>query len=119
MRYVKYGGETFITSDAVARALLALTASVAATSGSEVVTILAIEPGSEEPAQVDLVIGTGIHILSRPAAIDIPEPDFEDAVGWLQLHPDYPRVSAEPDTTAATDDLASWNDDFGGAIDII
>ncbi|MGR6742225.1 hypothetical protein ACU6RU_09355 [Microbacterium sp. F1-18] len=119
MRYVKYGGETFITSDAVARALLALTASVAATSGSEVVTILAIEPGSDEPAQVDLVIGSGIHILSRPAAVDIPEPDFEDAVGWLQLHPDFPRRQPESDLGSNVEDPSSWNDDFGGAIDII
>lgn len=119
MRYVKYGGETFITSDAVARALLALTASVAASSGSEVVTILAIEPGSDEPTQVDLVIGSGIPIFSRPAAVDIPEPDFEDAVGWLQLHPDFPRRSPETDTAPATEDPSSWNEDFGGAIDII
>lgn len=119
MRYVKYGSETFITSDAVARALLALTASVAATSGSEVVTILALEPGAAEPAQVELVIGAGIHILSRPAPDDVPEPDFEDAVGWLQLHPDYPRHASEPGTSPGDDDLTPWTDDFGGAIDII
>lgn len=106
MRYVTYAGESVLTTDAVAHALVELAGAVAAEGEAEAVTIPIVSAaGGIEDA--DLVIGVGNDVLTRPAAYDGKEPDFDFAAASLRAHRSFPHA---PHVGADSDDAAGFDD---------
>ena len=92
MRSITYAGETVITTDDVAEALIELTAAVAKNGRAEAVTIPIVTDDRAHLGTADLVIGVGNDVLSVPAAWGTdPEPDFSAHARELRLHPSFPH----------------------------
>lgn len=116
MRTLVYGTQSLITSDAVSRALLALTAGLATQGVCEVVTIPVMH--HDRVVDIDLVIGDGLPVMSKPELWPGEDPDFSDAVARLQLNMSYPHT-AMIDPYAPEDDGAPWgHDDDPSSIDL-
>lgn len=99
MRCVTYAGETVMTTDDVAAALVELTAAVAKEGQAEVVSI-PIVTGDKKVAQAELVVGVGNDVLSAPMQWRDEEPDFSHAADELRAHRLFPRArlyAVEPD----------------------
>ncbi|WP_225310185.1 hypothetical protein [Microbacterium testaceum] len=90
MRCVTYAGETVITTDDVAAALIELTAAVAKEGQAEAVSI-PIVTDDRTVAQAELVIGVGNDVLSAPVEWHDEEPDFSHAAAELKEHRLFPR----------------------------
>lgn len=83
MRTVSYGGESFITSDEAAAALLDFTAAAALSDFAAVVHVPAID-GTGARITADLVIGPSSEVFVLPATSKFDEPDTRAAVAELR-----------------------------------
>ncbi len=113
MRTVSYGGESFITSDDGADALLGFAAAAARNEFADVIHMSALgEDG--EPIIADLVIGPSSELLVVPSDSRFDEPDTTEIAATLrrktaQLGP--PRVSfGGPIDSARLDDGTDLTD---------
>ena len=101
MRTVSYGGESFITSDDGADALLGFAAAAALNEFADVIHMPAIDENGE-PIIADLVIGPSSELLVVPSDSPFDEPDTTEIAASLR------RKTAQ---------LGSPRVSFGGAID--
>jgi hypothetical protein len=91
MRSITYAGENLLTTDAVAAALVDLTAALAKVGQAEAVTI-PIVLDDDSTGEAELVIGVGNDVLSVPVDWgDEPEPDFSRWEEGLRRHPALPQ----------------------------
>jgi hypothetical protein len=95
MKRVVYGGESFITSDDGAEALLDFAASAAMLRFAEVVGMPSVRADGGI-ALVRLVIGPSSQLIASPVESTWPEPDTAEASRMLrarasELEPSSPR----------------------------
>jgi len=83
MKRVAYGGESFITSDDGAAALLDFAASAAMSGVAEVVTLPSVLPDGRV-IMVSLVIGPSSELITSPIETQFAEPDTADAAAALR-----------------------------------
>jgi len=77
MKSVKYGTETFLTSDAVADALMTFAATLRGIDHGQLITVPTIEPDGSD-GSISIVVAHGIPLLSRPSVSEIPDPEAID-----------------------------------------
>jgi hypothetical protein len=106
MRCITYAGETVITTDDVATALVDLTAALANRGRAESVDIPIVQENGDGPHDAELVIGVGNDVLSVPQDWDGEQPDFSSAAQRLQRMLD----DLKPAAVAYT--IAEDGDDF-------
>lgn len=114
MRCITYAGETLITTDDVAAALVELTASIANYGRAEAITIPIVVDGSDDEDTATLVIGVGNDVLSAPLTWHSTEPDFSAQAEQLRSHPDYPRTAEVPHLRAVEPQTVAWDPDLDG-----
>lgn len=116
MRRITYAGDTVITTDDVAEALVELTAAVANYGRAEAVRIPIVLEASGRTDEAELVIGVGNDVLSAPVDWEADEPDFSEGAEDLRTHESYPRRSSEgAHLYAVTDDTSTqWDPDLEG-----
>ncbi|GAA2074144.1 hypothetical protein [Microbacterium hatanonis] len=117
MRCITYAGETVLTTDDVAQALVTLTAAVANDGQAEAVRIPIVIEDTGEHSEAELVIGVGNDVLSAPTDWDGEAPDFSDAAVRLRAHRSFPRRADSADETQAGDQHVSdahWDIEFDG-----
>jgi hypothetical protein len=83
MKRVSYGGESFITSDDGAAALLDFAASAAMSGIGEVVTLPSVLADGRV-VSVSLVIGPSSELMTTPIETSYPEPDTRKAAAALR-----------------------------------
>jgi hypothetical protein len=83
MKRVAYGGESFITSDDGADALLDFAASAAMSGIAEVVSMPSLRADGQV-VQVKLVIGPSSELINSPVDSLLPEPDTAEAAAMLR-----------------------------------
>lgn len=83
MKRVAYGGESFITSDEGAAALLDFTASAAMSGVAEVVTLPSVLADGRV-VLVNLVIGPSSELITSPVETALAEPDTRDVAAALR-----------------------------------
>lgn len=83
MKRVAYGGESFITSDDGAAALLDFAASAAMSGVAEVVTLPSVLPDGRV-VSVNLVIGPSSELITSPVETTLAEPDTVAAAAALR-----------------------------------
>ena len=106
MRGITYAGETILTTDSVAEALVELTAALAKIGQAEAVTIPIVYEGRDHIGEAELVIGLGNDVLSVPVDWEGDEPDFSEYADGLRSHSALPQAEEESNvidisTTAA------------------
>lgn len=84
MKRVSYGGESFVTSDEFADALVAFTAEVARGASSEALAVPAVDEQGNQ-YEVMLVIGPATEIITVPE-VAMPEVAFGSAAADLRRH---------------------------------
>ena len=115
MRSITYAGETVITTNEVAEALVKLTAAIANDGRAEAVTIPIVSRVKGDGGTAELVIGVGNDVLSAPAEWDGAELDFSDAAEALRTNPSYPRRAATgSELHEANDPDTNWDPDLEG-----
>ncbi|MFS0715163.1 hypothetical protein ABC195_14910 [Microbacterium sp. 2P01SA-2] len=115
MRRITYAGDTVITTDDVAEALVELTAAVANFGRAEAVRIPIVLEGDGRIDEAELVIGVGNDVLSAPVDWDADEPDFSDGAEDLRMHESYPQRSEGTHLYAVEDEPpAQWDPDLEG-----
>ncbi|WP_053351380.1 hypothetical protein [Leucobacter musarum] len=113
MRSITYAGETVVTTDDVASALVELTAAIARNGRAEAVEIPIVTDDHEHTDVAELVIGVGNDVLSVPAAWDSnEEPDFSQQAAALRNHIDYPQPVAGGSITEEFTSL-DWDLELG------
>jgi hypothetical protein len=118
VRCITYAGETVLTTDDVAEALVTLTASVASFGEAEAVKIPIVREDNGDADTADMVIGVGNDVLSAPTEWEGEEPNFSDSAERLRSHRHYPRPRDESDDNVTP--LASkWEPDENSGIDYI
>ena len=115
MQSVSYGGESFVTSDDGAAALLEFAASAAMSGVGEVVALPSVQADGSV-VSVSLVIGPSSELMTTPVETLQTEPDTREAAAVLRVRASELRASnlhahgsaiAGPDlgsTDPATDD---------------
>jgi hypothetical protein len=83
MKRVTYAGESFLTADAVADALVDLTAALGRAADSEVVEMPAVD-GEGVARPVRLVIGPASQLVAVPEESAFEEPDGDAVVAELE-----------------------------------
>ncbi|MCK6079428.1 hypothetical protein KZX37_02195 [Microbacterium sp. EYE_5] len=115
MRCITYAGETVVTTDDVAEALVELTAAVAELGRADAVTIPIIFEKNHQRGEASLVIGVGNDVLSVATDWEGEEPDFSFAAAQLRRHPHYPREEAGSGEAAYEDGPEMfWDPDLDG-----
>lgn len=115
MRCITYAGETVVTTDDVAEALVTLTAAVAERGRADAVTIPIVFERNGEIGEASLVIGVGNDVLSVATDWDRPEPDFSFAAAQLRRHPHFPgRESGSGETILDEGPELFWDPDLDG-----
>ena len=115
MRSITYAGETVITTNEVAEALVKLTAAIANDGRAEAVTIPIVIESHGGDDLAELVIGVGNDVLSAPAEWEGEELDFGDAAEKLRAHPSYPRRAASgAELRDLNDPDVNWDPDLEG-----
>ncbi|MES2172169.1 MAG: hypothetical protein V4479_15830 [Actinomycetota bacterium] len=109
MRTVSYGGESFVTSDAAAAALLDFAAAAALSDFAAVVHVPAVD-STGAPITADLVIGPASEVFVTPVTSAFDEPDTVDAVADLKRQTSELAVSRHVSTAAAVTDLVDDED---------
>jgi hypothetical protein len=94
MRGITYAGETVLTTDAVAAALVDLTAALAKIGQAEAVSIPIVLESRADVGEAELVIGVGNDVLSVPVDWDGDEPDFSEYEAGLRGHPALPQTAS-------------------------
>lgn len=113
MRSITYAGETVVTTDDVAEALIELTAAIAKNGRAEAVKIPIVTDDHEHIGTAELVIGVGNDVLSIPAAWDAAEePDFSEQAAELRSHVGYPHPVTGGSITEEFTTL-DWDLDLG------
>ncbi|MDZ8201189.1 hypothetical protein RZO50_06665 [Microbacterium sp. SSW1-59] len=100
MRSVTYAGQSILTADDVAEAMVALSVALSNERRTEAVTVpICTSEGAVTTA--DLVIGAGNEVISVPVEWLGEEPDFGDAAEQLRAHVLYPAspIVAVEDTS--------------------
>ena len=95
MRRVTYSGDSFLTADAAANALVALAASLSHNNASEAVALPIID-SSGQLAEVYLLIGPASELISMPEASPFADPDVSAAVAQMQSRTASMDASALP-----------------------
>ena len=115
MKRVAYGGESFITSDEGAAALLDFAASAAMSDVAEVVALPAVLPDGQV-ITVNLVIGPSSELITSPIETSLAEPDTREAAAALRARALQIGKSSSPAHGAAIPgrDLDSADPDTGG-----
>ncbi|MBC7592178.1 MAG: hypothetical protein H7226_14200 [Salinibacterium sp.] len=115
MKRVAYGGESFITSDEGAAALLDFAASAAMSGVAEVVALPAVLPDGQV-ITVNLVIGPSSELITSPVETSLAEPDTREAAASLRARALQIGESSSPAHGAAISggDLDSADPDPGG-----
>ncbi|MFJ6677846.1 hypothetical protein ACIQLK_01805 [Microbacterium sp. NPDC091382] len=115
MRCITYAGETVVTTDDVAEALITLTAAVAEVGRADAVTIPIVFEKNGEIGEASLVIGVGNDVLSVATDWEGVEPDFSFAAAQLRRHPHFPREDTGPvDVEYDDGPEAYWDPDLDG-----
>lgn len=116
MRRITYAGDTVITTDDVAEALVDLTAAVANYGRAEAVRIPIVLEGDGRTDEAELVIGVGNDVLSAPVDWEADEPDFSEGADRLRMHESYPRRQNGAARLYAVEDEqpAQWDPDLEG-----
>jgi len=115
MRCITYAGETVVTTDDVAEALVTLTAAVAELGRADAVTIPIVFEKNGEIGEASLVIGVGNDVLSVATDWDRPEPDFSFAAAQLRHHPHFPRADGGSGETILDEGPEQfWDPDLDG-----
>jgi len=83
MQKITYAGESFLTADSVATALLDFAAALAGAISAEPVEVPVVaEDGT--PGRVQIVLGPASQIVTRPVETGMTEPPSEDFVQELE-----------------------------------
>ncbi|MDN8548535.1 hypothetical protein PUW81_005385 [Microbacterium sp. NM3R9] len=116
MRRITYAGDTVITTDDVAEALVELTAAVANAGRAQAVRIPIVLEESGDIDEAELVIGVGNDVLSAPVEWRDDQPDFSEGADELRAHESFPRRSASVDRLSLVEDdsPAQWDPDLEG-----
>ncbi|WP_060916202.1 hypothetical protein [Microbacterium oleivorans] len=115
MRCITYAGETVVTSDDVAEALITLTAAIAERGRADAITIPIVFEKNGEIGEASLVIGVGNDVLSVATDWEGPEPDFAFAAAQLRHHPLFPREDgASGDIAYDVEPETFWDPDLDG-----
>lgn len=115
MRRITYAGDTVITTDDVAEALVELTAAVANYGRAEAVRIPIVMEEDGDSDEAELVIGVGNDVLSAPVKWDGAEPDFSAGAEELRSHSSYPVAAPVAGHLYAVDDAPTqWDPDLEG-----
>ena len=107
MKVLTYAGSEFMTSDAVAAALLEYGAALAEGREAATVEIPVIEADGAESVALFLV-GPASQIVSRNAETGIPEPDHAEVVGRLEELTRRLRPTATADRNPPSEDV-DWS----------
>jgi hypothetical protein len=113
MKRVVYGGESFITSDDAAEALLAFAAAAAMSEVAEVVPVPAVRDDGAVVI-VELVIGPSSELITYPLDSPFAEPDTRLSSAALRAHASE-LISSNPHATGGPipgQDLDSSNLDY-------
>ncbi len=92
MQSVSYGGESFVTSDDGAAALLDFAASAAMSGVGEVVTLPSVLADGSV-VSVSLVIGPSSELMTTPVESSQAEPDTREAAAVLRERASQLRAS--------------------------
>ncbi len=115
MRRITYAGDTVITTDEVAQALVALTAAIANEGRAEAVCIPIVLDESGASEEAELVIGVGNDVLSAPVEWHGVVPDFDEGAQDLRDHSSYPHRSPGGHLSAVEDEpQVQWDPDLEG-----
>jgi len=117
MRCVTYAGQSVITTDDVAAALIILTAAVARDGEAEAVSIPIVLEDSGEIGDAELVIGLGNDVLSAPMTWTDEVPDFSEAAQRLREHRKYPHAFIPSEESEDSANMTGWDYDFDGYMD--
>ena len=114
MKQITYAGDSLLTSDAVASALIELTACLAKKGIAEAVSIPIIKNGTTSDAE--LVIGVGNDVLAVPADPDLvgdglDASHFSDAADELRAKLDS-HFGASAAQFARSTDIDSYLDEY-------
>lgn len=104
MKRITYAGESVLTSDEVATALIELTAALAKRGLAEAVVIPIVTARGALGRSAELVVGQGNDVLAVPEDHDGEEPDFSAATKVLRDQ----TVAVTPRRSVA---VASGDDD--------
>ena len=107
MRVLTYAGSEFLTSDAVASALLEYGAALAEGREAATIEIPVIEADGSESMALFLV-GPASQIVSRVAETDAPERQYPDVVRRLEELTRRLRPTATADRNPPSDDV-DWS----------
>jgi hypothetical protein len=88
MKRITYAGETVLTSDEVATALVELTAALAKRGLAEAVVIPIVTASGRLDRSAELVVGMGNDVLAVPDDQEGEEPDFSAEAKTLRDHID-------------------------------
>ncbi|QJU52527.1 hypothetical protein SCB71_03950 [Herbiconiux sp. KACC 21604] len=118
MKQITYAGDSLLTSDAVASALIELTACLAKKGIAEAVSIPVVKNGTATDAE--LVIGVGNDVLAVPADPDEDGDgdgvDIDDAVFTAAADDLRAKLDSHSGTSAAqfarASDIDSYLDDY-------
>ena len=115
MKRVAYGGESFITSDDGAAALLDFAAAAAMSDVAEVVAMPAVLPDGQV-ITVNLVIGPSSELITSPVETSLAVPDTREAATALRARALQIGKSGSPAHGAPLSgrDLDSADPDSGG-----
>lgn len=86
MKRITYAGETVLTSDEVATALVELTAALAKRGLAEAVVIPIVTASGRLDRSAELVVGMGNDVLAVPDDQEGEEPDFSAEAKTLRDH---------------------------------
>ncbi|KAA9086641.1 hypothetical protein [Microbacterium radiodurans] len=114
MRRITYAGDTVITTDDVAAALVELTAAVANYGRAEAVRIPIVLEESGRTDEAELVIGVGNDVLSAPVSWTDDEPDFSEGAESLRMHESYPRRQTGAHLYPVDEVPTQWDPDLEG-----
>lgn len=115
MRSITYAGETVVTTDDVAEALVELTAAIAERGRADAITIPIVSGSTGQWGEASLVIGVGNDVLSVATEWEGTEPDFSFAAAQLRRHPHYPRdVAGEAAPSFDEGPDMHWDPDLDG-----
>lgn len=95
MRRVTYSGDSFLTADSAANALVALAAALSHNNASEAVTLPIID-SLGQLAEVHLLIGPSSELISMPESSQFSDPDVSAAVAQMQSRTASMDASALP-----------------------
>lgn len=114
MRRITYAGDTLVTTDEVAGALVTLTAAIANEGRAEAVRIPIALDESGSVDEADLVIGVGNDVLSAPVEWHGVVPDFSAGAQTLRDHISFPRRASGGHLSIVDEPQVQWDPDLEG-----